>query len=240
MKKMEKDSERNRYARLTAIEEIGEGGMQKLQNASVMVVGCGALGSLCAMYLAGSGVKRIGIADFDTIDLSNLQRQLFFEESQAGEPKIDVLEKRMRALNSSTEITSYKFLITEKLASSIFPIYDFIIDATDNPASKMMVDKVCREIGKPYCIGGVRGFEGQVMSWQPGTTPYNEIFAEVSCQSGYMPCSIGGVLGPAAGVVASIEASEAIKHLAGTGGMLYNKIFTINLLTMQSNLIMLD
>lgn len=234
------EEENIRYGRILSISRIGEEGMRKLRHGRVMVVGCGALGSVAAMYLAGSGVGKIGIADFDTIDISNLQRQLFYEEKIVGSPKAEALAERINSLNSGVSLEIYKCLINEDKARSIFNEYDFIIDATDNPSSKFMTDKVCRELGKPYCIGGVREGEGQVMSWHVGSAPYSEVFSSPVCTGGFTPCSICGVLGPAAGVVASIQASEAIKHLTGAGEMLYDKIFTIDLFSMSSSLLRLD
>lgn len=224
-----------RYSRMIAIPEIGREGMEKLRETKVMIVGCGALGSVCAMYLAGAGVGEITIADFDTIDISNLQRQLFFESAQAGESKAAVLAERIKALNPDITIKCLQEMITSEKAMTLFADKDFIIDATDNPSSKTMTDGVCQKLGIPYCIGGVSGFKGQAMSWQPGCAAYTDIFSPQTVCSGFTPCSLGGVLGPAAGVVACIQASEAIKHLTGVGEMLYNKIFMIDLLTMESH-----
>lgn len=234
------EEDRIRYGRMISIERIGEDGMRKLREGKVMVVGCGALGSVAAMYLAGAGIGKISIADFDTIDISNLQRQLFFEEKIVGSPKADALANRIKSLNSGVALEIYRHLINEEKARTIFKEYDFIIDATDNPSSKFMTDKICRELEKPYCIGGVREGEGQIMSWHTGSIPYSEVFSAPECTGGFTPCSIGGVLGPAAGVVASIQASEAIKHLSGAGEMLYDKIFTIDLFSMRSSLLRLD
>lgn len=229
-----------RYSRLMAIEAIGPEGMERLRRGKVMVTGCGALGSLCAMYLAGSGIGTIGIADFDTIDISNLQRQLFFSEADAGERKAEILHRRMSNLNSGVSIKRYDAMITAEGASGIYAEYDFIIDATDNPRSKFMTDSVCRKLGKAYCIGGVRDFSGQVMSWAPGHTPYGDIFTAPECEGGFTPCSIGGVAGPAAGVISSIQASEAIKYMAGCSGMLFDRLFVIDLLSMKSEVIRIN
>ncbi len=218
-----------RYSRLEALDGVGEKGIEKLKNGRVFVIGCGALGSMAAMYLAASGVGKIGIADFDTVDLSNLQRQLFFDESNLGQSKSSVLKHRMRDINSEIEINEYGTLVNEKLAMEIFPDYDFIIDGSDNPSTKHMTSCLCEKLGKPYCIGGVRQFGGQVMSWARGHAGYKDLFGDIPECTGLLPCSVGGVLGPAAGVVASVQAGEAIKHLTGAGKMLYDKLFTFDL-----------
>lgn len=226
-----------RYSRMIAIPEIGISGIEKLNRSKVMIVGCGALGSLCAMYLTGAGVGELTIADFDTIDISNLQRQLFFETEDAGNFKAEKLSQRITALNPQCNVICLREMITASRAKELFRGKDFIIDATDNPSSKAMTDSVCFELDIPYCIGGVSGFKGQVTSWKHGFARYSEIFNPQSAQNSYMSCSMGGVIGPIAGVVASVQSSEAIKHLSGVGEMLYNKIFIIDLLTMQSSVL---
>lgn len=231
------EEEKIRYARMIAIPEIGIKGVETLKKSHVFITGCGALGSVVAMYLAGAGVGKITIADFDTIDISNLQRQLFYATSDTGKSKARILAQRLSALNPECTIECIDSIITEASASTLFSQCDFIIDATDNPASKFVTDKICHELGKPCCIGGVAGFTGQVMSWSPGHVSYSDIFYPEGVESGFTPCSIGGVLGPAAGVIACCQASETIKHLAGIGEMLFDKVFFIDLLTMQTRLI---
>lgn len=224
-----------RYSRLEGLDGIGDEGMVALRNGSVLVVGCGALGSMCAMYLAASGVGRIGIADFDTIDISNLQRQLFFDETTLGKPKCKVLGERMRTLNSDVTVEEYPMLVKDDSARNLFARYDFIVDGSDNPATKHMTARICEEAGIPYCIGGVREFSGQVMSWASGHKGYAEIFGETPSCQGFTPCSIAGVLGPAAGTVASVQASEAIKHLTTCGRMLYDRLFVFDLSAFSAN-----
>ena len=223
-----------RYSRLTSLPEIGPEGMALLRASRVMVIGCGALGSLCAMYLAASGVGHVSIADFDTIDVSNLQRQLFFSEDVLGESKARILAERMRALNSDTKVIVMEDLIRRETALSVFAEHDVIIDGSDNPATKLMTDGVCHELGKPCIIAGVRGFECQVMTCLPGSVRYSEVFGVDGSCSGITPCSIGGVIGPAAGVAASIQASEAIKMVTGAGIPLVNRLFNLNLLDMSA------
>lgn len=229
--------EKIRYARTLAIPEISGEGMERIRKAKVAVIGCGALGSLCSMYLAGAGVGTIKIVDFDTIDISNLHRQLFYESTQLGKSKAGILSERLSLLNPDCNIISIEELITDINAKEFLEDVDFVVDATDNPDSKYRTDRVCHAIGLGYCIGGVSGFQGQVMSWKKGTTRYSDIFSPEEIASGFTPCSIGGVFGPAAGVVASCQASETLKHLSGCGEMLYNRIFAIDTLDMTTNIL---
>lgn len=230
------EEERIRYSRMISMPEIGVEGIEKLKKAKVMVIGAGALGSICAMYLAGAGIGTITVADFDTIDLSNLPRQLFYSTKEAGESKAKKLVERIMALNPNCNAKALTVMVNKENAGELLSGYDFVVDATDNPGSKFNTDRVCQKLGLHYCIGGVSGFRGQVMSCSPNSIPYSEIFSPEGVCSGITPCSISGVLGPTAGVIACIQASETIKHITGAGDMLYNKLFSIDLSTMQTNL----
>lgn len=220
---------RYRYSRQIAVEGIGEAGQLNLCNAKVMIVGCGALGSMIAMQLAGAGINTIGVADFDNIDVSNLQRQFFFQTSEAGKPKSVVLKERMEALNPDVKIEVYQEMVTTLKAEKIFSDYDFIVDATDNPDSKRMTGEICRKMKKPSCIGGVRDFSGQVMTLLPGDARMEDYFGE-GAGEGFLPCSLSGVVGPAAAICASLQASEVIKYFTKTGELLSGKLLTFNLL----------
>ena len=227
----------NRYSRLAAIPSFGEEGVRKLRESRVLVIGCGALGSHCAMGLVASGIGNICIADFDTIDLSNLQRQFFFRESETGQAKADILSTRIRELNSEVEVEVINKLVDTSLARFIFPDFDFIIDGSDNPATKYMTDSICAESGTACCIGGVRDFQGQVMSWQPGTTRYSDIYGPEPPDRPMLPCTAGGVAGPAAAIAASVQCAEAIKRIAGVGNPLYDKLFMFDLLIPETRVL---
>lgn len=226
---MATDDSRIRYARQTAVPEIGVKGQKRLRDSSVCVIGCGALGSMVAMQLAGAGVGRLTIADFDTVDISNLQRQFFFRTADAGKSKAALLRDAIAALNPEVEIKCHEELVTKETAASMFSDCDFIVDATDNPCSKSMVENECSRIGKPCCIAGVSGFHGQVMTVEPGGVRFADVFPD-SGDSGVMPCSIGGVMGPAAALCASVQASETIKYLTGAGTTLKGRLLTFDLL----------
>lgn len=228
-----------RYSRLATLPEIGPEGVAILQKSKVLIVGCGALGSLSAMYLAASGVGHIGIADFDSIDLSNLQRQIFYSENTLGKSKVYCLKDRINSLNSDIHIEIYEELITIDKARKLFPAYDMIIDGSDNPSTKITIDRVCNELHIPCSIGGVKGFEGQVMTIIPDSIRYEQIFQPDEVSDSFLPCSLAGVLGPAAGMVASLQAAECIKLLTGCGELITNKLFVINLLTLDIHIISL-
>lgn len=222
---------------MISIPEIGIDGVERLKKARVLIIGAGALGSLCAMYIAGAGVGEVIVADYDTIDISNLPRQLFYTTGETGESKAITLVKKIKALNPECNALAISKMINQSNAKEIVRDCDFIVDATDNPASKFSTDKVCKELNLHYCIGGVAGFRGQVMSSGPGYISYSQIFSSEGVCTGVSPCSVSGVVGPAAGVIACIQAAETIKHITGVGDMLYNKLFSIDIATMQSVLL---
>lgn len=193
------------------------------------------------MLLAGAGVGRIGIADFDTVDVSNLQRQLFFAEADAGQPKVSRIAARMRALNSGIRVDEYRRMIRPSDGPALLAQYDYIIDATDNPATKYMTDRICREIGRPGCIAGVAGWKGQVMcisgSCDDGLPSFADIFPPPESDPSMLPCEVLGVMGAAAATIASVQAAEALKHILGVGRRLAGCVLSIDLLTMRIDLL---
>lgn len=236
----EKNEADIRYSRLVTLPEIGREGVKTLNNASILIIGCGALGSLCAMYLAASGVGHLTIADLDTIDISNLQRQLFFTEDALGKSKARILKEKIQSLNSGIEVKVIEKFLTADLARKMVGEYDVVIDGSDNPDTKLMTDRVCREAGVACIIGGVRGFSGQVMTITENSTGYAEIFGDAPSCGGFTPCSVSGVLGPAAGIIASVQAAEAIKLITGAGRTLADRLLNINLLDMSVSVLELS
>ncbi len=219
--------ERCRYARSIAIDSIGIEGQRKLKESKVMVVGCGALGTVAATYLCASGVGHLAIADFDTIDLSNLQRQIMFMDSDAGKPKCHTLASRLRMLNPTVRIEEIPQMIKEEDAERLFPEFDFIIDGSDNPATKTMTSEVCKRLSKPCCIGGVSEMRGQVLTCVPGSVFWHELFGGIK-DSGFLPCAVSGVLGPVPGITGSIQATETIKYITGVGNLLNDRLLTFD------------
>lgn len=207
----------NRYARQQQLLEIGAEGQRLLRAARVLVLGCGALGSLSAMYLAGAGVGQLLIADFDTVDITNLHRQLFYAEAEAGRPKARLLADRIRALNSEVRVTALEEFVRPVRMRQLAADVDLVVEAADNPDSKTMVSDACQALGKPCVIGGVEGWRGQVLTCLPATPYYKEVFGS-GADAGFTPCSLGGVAGPLPGVVASLQALEAVKIITGNAG----------------------
>lgn len=227
----------DRYARNKALPEIGDSGQNAISDGRVLVVGAGALGSVCAMYLAGAGVGEIGVADFDTVDISNLQRQVAYTEDDAGLPKAEVLCRRLQQLNSQIHVSAHRCLVSSRNLAELLENYDVVADCTDNPASKHFLATAVPALGKMCVTAGIDGFVVQVATTAPGATTFADIFGveppSESCGT-MVPCAQAGVFGPAAGMAATAQAAEALKILSGAGKPLINKLLRINTLDMSA------
>lgn len=221
-----------RYIRNIQLDGFSEIGQNRLSESGVFIVGAGALGSVAAMYLAGSGVGKIAVADFDNIDITNLQRQVFYSESETGKGKAHAIADRMRALNSGIEVIEIRRLITPALAEELFAGYDVILECSDNPSTKSLVVGTGRKLGIPVVVGGVREYSGQIMVFTASSPEYTDLFPAPEC-NGFLPCGTSGVFGPVPGIVASIQASETIKILAGLPGVLKDTLITFDVRTME-------
>lgn len=228
---------RERYARQTMLPEIGPEGQRRLAASSVLLVGVGGLGSPAALYLTGAGVGRLGLADPDTVSESNLQRQVLYTESQIGRPKPAAARERLAALSSSTRFDLHPEGLTAENARELVAAYDLVVECCDNFATRYLLDEACAEVGRPWVYGSIGAFHGQVSLFNGRTgRRYTELYPdrEALCA---LPRSTAGVLGTVPGVIGTIEASEAIKWIAGFGEPLEGKLFTIDLKTLQTETI---
>lgn len=225
---------KERYSRQIVISEIGEEGQEKLGNSSVLVIGCGGLGSPAAIYLASSGIGRIGLVDDDIVSISNLQRQILHYEKDIGKSKVESASKSIKDINSKIIIDKYDERLTEINVHEIFSHYDFIIDATDNFKSKFLINDTCVNLGKPFVHAGVMGFNGQVMTYIPNAGPcYRCIFGNIPEDDLVKRPDMLGILGTVTGIIGSIEATEAIKYLLGIGDLLIGRLLTFDALKMS-------
>jgi molybdopterin/thiamine biosynthesis adenylyltransferase len=219
------DSQIERYSRHILLPEVGGQGQEKLLAGRVLLVGAGGLGCPAGLYLAAAGVGTLGIMDADVVDLSNLQRQIAHATPDIGRPKVDSAAEKFRALNPDVTIQSYRERLTAANALAILCDYDFVIDGTDNFASKFLVADACHFAGKPYAHAGILKFDGQLMTVRPGvTTCYRCVFTAPPPAGAVPSCSQAGVLGVLAGVMGTLQATEAIKFLLGQGDLLTNHL----------------
>lgn len=226
--------QRVRYSRSLMLPEFSDEHQLALIGSKVLIVGAGALGSVCSMYLAASGVGHITIVDFDTVDLSNLQRQLSFVSSDVGKKKVTATAERLLSINSDVEVTAIDRLLRKSDAETLIPEFDLVIEGSDNPTTKYMISDLCRESGITCVIGGISETRGQVMSYTKGNACYRDWFPEPGCGEGFTPCSVGGILGPVPGIIGSIMSAEALKLLTGIGKPLVNRLLSFDALNMNT------
>ena len=230
------DTQRERYARQLVLPHAGVKGQERLARGKVLVIGAGGLGSPAAMYLAAAGVGTIGIADSDTVELSNLQRQIIHSSAVLGIPKVESAKKTLADINPDVELITYHTRIEPSNINHIIKDtdYDFIIDAVDNFTGKFLINDACVALGKPFSHGEVLGWEGQLMSYVPGKGPcYRCVFGKPPPNGAIPDGREAGVLGAVCGVVGSLQAAEAVKHLLGLDGLLTGFILSFNALNSE-------
>ena len=227
-----------RYSRHIILPEVGGQGQARLLDSSVLVVGAGGLGSPAVLFLAAAGVGTLGIIDADTVDLSNLQRQILHTTADVGGAKTASAERKVRALNPDVAVRIHQTRLSASNALDILPEYDFVLDGTDNFPSKVLVADACHFAGKPYSHAGILGFIGQTITVVPGeTTCYRCLFREPPPPGAVPSCSQAGVLGVLPGVVGSVQATEAIKCLLVIGEMLVDRLLIYDALAMTFRIV---
>jgi len=219
------DEQVERYSRHIILKEVGGKGQKKLLNGRVLVIGAGALGSPAALYLAAAGVGTIGIADADVVEISNLQRQVIHHTPDVGKAKVLSAREKMEAINPDVRVVTYHSWVNAESIMDLIREYDFIIDGTDNFASKFLINDACVMAGKPFSHAGILHFIGQTMTVLPGESPcYRCIFPSPPPPGAIPTCSQAGVLGVLPGVIGTIQATEAIKYLLGVGKLLAGRL----------------
>jgi len=223
-----------RYSRHIILPEIGGKGQEKLLAGKVLLVGAGGLGAPAGLYLAAAGVGTLGVIDADEVDLTNLQRQVIHFTADLGSPKVESAAAKMRAINPDVHVKMYKKRLTAENALDILSDYDFVIDGTDNFPSKFLVADACHFASKPYSHAGILRFDGQTMTVKPGASAcYRCVFNEPPPAGAVPSCSQAGVLGVLAGVIGTLQATEAVKFLLGRGKLLTDALLVYNALDMS-------
>ena len=225
--------QRRRYNRHLILEGFGREAQEKLLQAKVLLVGAGGLGSPVALYLAAAGVGTIGVVDGDTVSITNLQRQVLHSTKDINRPKVEVARERIEAINPDVNVRTYELYLNEANAMKLIESYDFVIDGTDNFATKYLVNDACVMLDKAFTMGGISKYSGQVMTHLPGTACYRCLFPEPPAKEDVETCATVGVLGSIAGMLGTVQATECIKYLAGVGQPLTNTLLTFDALSMQ-------
>ncbi|MGB9867788.1 MAG: molybdopterin-synthase adenylyltransferase MoeB [Bacillota bacterium] len=228
------EEERARYARQLVMPNFGEEAQEKLAKGKVLVVGAGGLGSPVLLYLAAAGVGRIGVVDPDSVDLSNLQRQVIHDTASLGYPKVHSAANRVAALNPHVRVESYRGALTRETAFQLVSNYDVVVNCVDNLSTRYQLNDVCVELGKPLVEAGVMRYEGMATTILPGVSPcYRCVFPVEPREGSYLSPSQAGVLGVTPGVLGTIQAAEAIKLLTGLGKPLAGRLLLVDLLSMD-------
>ena len=230
------DQEKQRYHRHTLLAEFGVEGQEKLKASSVLVIGAGGLGCPALQYLCAAGVGTIGIVDDDVVDISNLQRQILYSDQDIGESKAETAAQKLRTQNPLISINTHSLRLTSNNALEIISNYDLVVDGSDNFPTRYLVNDACVMLKKPFVMGSIFKFEAQisVFNYQSGPT-YRCIYPNPPNSSDVPNCSQVGVLGVLPGIVGSYQANEAIKMLTGIGKPLSGALMVLNILTMESN-----
>ncbi|HBH96965.1 MAG TPA: molybdenum cofactor biosynthesis protein MoeB, partial [Candidatus Omnitrophica bacterium] len=214
-----------RYSRHLIIPEIGVEGQEKLVQAKVLLVGAGGLGSPLGLYLAAAGVGRLGIVDFDTVDFTNLQRQIIHRTEDVGRLKVESAKERINQINPDVQVTTYSTRLTRENILDILKDYDLVIDGTDNFQTRYLVNDACVFQKKPNVYGSIFRFEGQATVFYPFKGPcYRCLFPEPPPPGMVPSCAEGGVLGVLPGIIGTIQATEGIKLITGQGEPLIGRL----------------
>ncbi len=235
------EEQRIRYSRHTMLSELGEAGQIKLLDSKVLLIGAGGLGSPAALYLAAAGVGTIGIVDFDTVDSSNLQRQVLHGMKDIGRPKVESASDRLSDLNPDVKVIPHREPITSDNALEIIKGYDIVLNGSDNFPTRYLVNDACQFLGKPLVDASIFMFEGQVTVYMPENNAfgyeagpcYRCLYPDPPPPGEVPSCAEAGVLGVLPGIVGSIQAVEAIKLIIGKGELLSGRMLMLDTLDMS-------
>ncbi len=223
-----------RYSRQIVLKDVGIKGQKNITDSKVLIVGAGGLGCPIADYLSRAGVGTIGIADFDKISLSNIQRQSLYDSKDIGKFKVDALKKKIKLINPYIKVKSFKKKITNKNFNNIVKSFDIIVDGSDNFKTKFVLNKYSVKYKKILVVGAISKFDGHVFSFnfKNKKMPCLKCFYQSEPSDEILNCEAEGIMGPVAGTIGNIQASEVLKKILGIGNSLNKCILIINLLTL--------
>jgi sulfur-carrier protein adenylyltransferase/sulfurtransferase len=229
------NDEIRRYSRHLILPEVGLSGQKKIRAASVLCIGAGGLGSPIAMYLAAAGIGKLGILDFDSVDFSNLQRQIIHSTDDVGRPKTKSAEETIKSINPHVEVVTHNTRISSENALDLIRPYDIVVDGTDNFPTRYLTNDACVLLNKPNVYGSIFRFEGQASVFAPhlGGPCYRCLYPEPPPPGMVPSCAEGGVLGVLPGIVGTIQATEILKLALGRGSSLVGRLLLFNALDMK-------
>ncbi len=223
-----------KYSRQIILPGFGTAAQQKLKNAKVLVIGCGGLGSPVLLYLAAAGVGQIGIVEFDTINITNLHRQILFDSHHVGKNKITEASEKLRAINPEIKLELFPDRLNSQNCLTIFKKYDLVVDCSDNFPTRYLVNDACEILNLPFIYAAIHQFEGQVAVFNyKNSTTYRDLFPTPPPPEMAPNCAESGILGSVAGIIGSLQANEALKIITGLGTPLVNQVLLVEVLEMQ-------
>jgi len=227
-------AEVRRYSRHLIIPDVAMAGQQRMMNAKVLCVGAGGLGSPALMYLAAAGIGTLGIVEYDTVDESNLQRQIIHGQSDIGKSKAQSAKEKIAEINPNVNVITHETRLDNSNVMEIFSQYDIIVDGTDNFATRYLVNDACVLLKKPYVWGSIYRFDGQAsVFWAEYGPCYRCLYPEPPPPGMVPSCAEGGVLGVLCATIGSIQTTEAIKVLTGVGEPLIGSLMVYDALDMS-------
>jgi len=229
------NEEIRRYSRHLILPEVGLAGQKKICSTTVLCIGAGGLGSPIAMYLAAAGIGKLGLVDFDTVDFSNLQRQIIHGTEDVGRPKSESAKETINRINPGVEVVLHNTRISSENAMEIIAQYDIVVDGTDNFPTRYLTNDACVLLKKPNAYGSIFRFEGQASVFAPhlGGPCYRCLYPEPPPPGMVPSCAEGGVLGVLPGIIGCIQATEILKLALGKGSSLIGRLLLFNALDMK-------
>ena len=229
------NDEIRRYSRHLILPEVGLAGQKKIKAASVLCIGGGGLGSPIAMYLAAAGIGKLGLVDFDTVDYSNLQRQILHTDADVGRPKTESGRETIHGINPNVEVVLHNTRITSENALDLIRPYDIVVDGTDNFPTRYLTNDACVLLKKPNVYGSIFRFDGQASVFAPhlGGPCYRCLYPEPPPPGLVPSCAEGGVLGVLPGIIGCIQATEILKLAIGRGSLLVGRLLLFNALDLK-------
>lgn len=227
---------KRRYARHLVLPEIGEAGQEKLLSSSALVIGAGGLGSAALAYLAAAGVGTLGVVDSDRVELSNLQRQVLFEEADIGRLKVEAARDRIQEVNPGCKVRLFPEQLTGANANALVRSFDIVLDGSDNFDTRFVASAACMEEKRPLVSAAISGFSAQLSTFKPYLGPphpcYRCLVPEAPERA--KTCAQEGIVGPLAGIMGSWQALEAVKELLGIGASLSGTLLTLDGLSAET------
>lgn len=230
-----------RYSRHLLLPEVGLEGQKRLKAARVLLIGTGGLGAPVALYLAAAGVGKLGIVDFDFVDISNLQRQIIHSTKDINRPKVASAKDKIKAINPEIQVETYNTTLSSKNALEIIREYDLVVDGTDNYPTRYLINDACVLLGKPLVYGSIFQFEGQASVFYAGQGPCYRCLYPEPPPPGLVPsCAEGGVVGVLPGIIGTIQAAEAIKLIVGGSESLIGRLLLFDVWQMKQRELRLE